>query len=423
VSVTRPTTDPLWDTNDTNTADPGAALRLDGYAFRDELPSDEHNYLHKTAGDWIDFLRRNSTFSTLPEGIGATEAGDVFRVSGDFPAGAGVVEAEIPNTAGSAVEYIDTDGDYFIWCTSEDRNLIRLRRFDDASEVLIAIPAAELADSIAMDGLYIWVHTTAGNLHICDYAGTFLAVVAQAGYILDVERGHCLLWENATTWRLRDTALASVGSAVVAGASPLEVGRIAQTGPICDVLVGYTSGIGAQHLELYSEAGVLIWAFPTTTMATACWYLAIDGPLAQLVVQDAGNDYLVTVPIGDQVPTAARILMLSTNHHYYCATPHFLTAIEHLSTTVTYIGWDGTDLGTITTYEGQIVQDSCVCDGTDLIYTQFDAIGVLNRVIRHPLGNLGMSFRRYDWDDWRPFCHSLGVACERVYIGAGLVGP
>lgn len=83
--TTRPTEPIEWAENGPNPAqgsqlpqDPGSALRATGYGFRNPIPHEEFNWLHRTIGRWIKYLEGGS-FSSVKDFIAGMVPGQVGR--------------------------------------------------------------------------------------------------------------------------------------------------------------------------------------------------------------------------------------------------------------------------------------------------------------------------------------------------------
>ena len=131
--------------------DPGSGIRGAGYGFKQPIPHEEFNWIHRTIGRWIKWIdQRLNGFASLAEFIEATEPGDVAVVApSPVTRGAQTVFVE------SAPEIFDIECDglhlFILAGGSGNLDVIRHNLLTNTSDKLATFTSVNLAAGVRLN--------------------------------------------------------------------------------------------------------------------------------------------------------------------------------------------------------------------------------------------------------------------------------
>lgn len=417
--MTKPTTDYLWDTNDTNTADPGAALRLDGYPFRSELPSDEHNYLHKAAGDWIAWLVSGGSYAAMHTAVGGTSPGDVSRIVDSTPPWR--LDVECTGSAGAVVGlvHLDTDGVYIVWVDTANPNVVRIYSRATGATVTVT-PSAFDIGSLACDGERMYC-TDGVNLFLYQYDGTLLFSPAEDGVIMDVSQGCVLIWDTTPDELSYYDAVAAKTSIVIEAGAEVYCAKFAPNTTDIAVVYVCTDAIATWCIRGDGPGITTPWELNPMLPAQdgigglwyyrGAWYLvchsAIDGSyLVRHVIDTSADSVAPAETLVYEWTGSAYIQLSAAELTTWGLVPGFL--IAHDGTSV--YAWDLAGLHVSDFTPARAPSGPLACDGLDLVMGLEAGGALVVGVARTRTGyREAATIRRYDHDEWRPLCHALAI--------------
>jgi hypothetical protein len=418
--MTIPTIENLWDTNNTNSVDPGPAKRADGYSDHSALPASEHNYLHKAAGDWVEWLAiATRVWARSWDGLDATTAGEEFLHRSDEEPWVPVVQQSkaVVGFVGADILPVATDGDYFAWSTRDDPDVVLVHRLSDPlheDSWSIVNPLT----SLQMDGSVIW--TTEGTMVAAwDYAGNALGWSAETGVLIDCSQGYALVRDGQFV-RLYD-ATASLVSTFDCGAGNTALcGRITKhlsPGGDPNHLILWTTAMGAHMAELArGDTGASVWsqAITPASAPSHCWLT--DRGTCRLAAFDmmmpSGTVFyefaFTAAACNPTLSTTFRIPAMGAFSDI-CATPRHVICwtIGGFMNDTVYVGeWHGAaPVGVLNIGVNSLSGLACI--GNEVLWRGLGGLGEAVSLMSH--GRHTARMRRYDIADWRPYCTSLVV--------------
>ena len=411
--MSKPTSNPLWDTSDTNSVDPGAAKRANGYSASQLIASSDVNWNLQTLGDWVSHLEAGiCTRGSIVDAIAESEAGDVVcLVADDVPWNASTIDSVTPGT--SAPLYLDCDGTYVAWVSPTRDYEIRLAHMDTGYVRTISPSGGSPITSLMMDGSVIYA-TDGTYLYGLDYDGTEDYKVAETGVLRDVSQGYCLVWRSSSVQIISydPSFVPTVQYTETGGTIPCAL--IARSTGLVFVYAAADSG-GNNRIRI--DGGVASQYSVTLSTATAdgdfvaMW---IHRGLLHVIIAGATNGselWQIPVDLGaynaQPFDEPTQEVLSSTAYDQWVMTPDYLVALDTGGNT--YRIWrrrDLRDMGDQPTY-GSAPYTRGVCDGQDLLLTQYS--GTTAQIRRISCGAEAPMLRRYDATDWRPLCRSLAV--------------
>ena len=410
--MTKPTLDPRWDTNLTNSADPGAALRLDGYAANDVLPSTDYNWLLAAHGQWLEWLASGGSAgivrTSVWDAIDDTAPGDVVTVAHSDPLLVPITldtEAGAPMGAG----FVDTDGRYVVWVSGVTPTTVRVVDLDTLAVVTFA-PSANNITSLACDGSTI-ACTDGTDLFTYTYAGALIGSAAQPnGLITDMKLGQIAVCNAAaSTFFLYDMAPAVVVSRNLGMGNAPRDAKFAESG----LVVVWTDVMAAYSVDLCDYAVLAsTWTYALGMGGVYATGAVVGEEFRYVETSMMGAFVLMRVPLP---PDLAPVPVTGPTIGNFLAYDRWVWTAHRLYGWAAGVGtaqsWseDGGQRGIIPGILAGAAWERAACDGLDLVVCHGDPLGAAAYVSRVPIGARARLCRRYADTAWRPYCHSLLV--------------
>jgi hypothetical protein len=422
--MAKPTKDPSWDTNGTNSTNPAAAEHANGYADNSVLPADECNYMFAAFGEWLAWLSTGQrTVDNVTDGILDSDVDDCFTLVKDGPCWEYTSIDSATRNGAAAARLIDTDGLYVVWNPDLDAGAnddIRVYDIDGASGSTITPSLGDVITSLMCDGDQIWSITDNDDLFVHQYDGTQLgtAALGATSVLLDCSQGYCLLKRSLQRYAdLYDNTGTLVATYDTGAGGTIQAGRICESlsaGGDPNYLLCTTTGGPVYNITMVrGDTGVALWNKATgLAQATAMW---LSGSMLHMVYNDAGTMKLLSQGynalnlVGAPTALASPLTLGTTVWTDWVATPNFLIGFSPaVGDTFEAWTWDGRSLGEWDMPESTDRWWSGCCDGCDLLVVSGEA--ATDEVHRVHTGRQAPTVRVYDTTDWKPWCHSQAIA-------------